>query len=313
MKPEAALSTNQADHGLAVQRGAIPLSPDTTEAATMVPNAFITGHPVKHSRSPLVHHHWLATYGIPGSYEAIDVAPAEFPAFFRGFRERGYVGGNFTIPHKEAAFRLVDEPSEDAQRMEAVNTVWLDDGRIRGDNTDVLGFMANLDQTLGVDWSATTGNALVLGAGGAARAVVAGLLDRLGDDVIVANRTLERAQQLLPLAPGRVRPLEWSKIEAVLPRVDLVVNTTSLGMVGQPPLSIDLTLLPDRAVVSDIVYVPLETPILAAARARGLRTVGGLGMLLHQAVPGFAHWFGVTPQVTPELHALVEADVQERL
>ena len=150
------------------------------------------------------------------------------------------------------------------------------------------------------------------GAGGAARAVVAGLLDRLGDDVIVANRTLERAQQLALLSPGRVRPLEWSQIEAVLPRVDLVVNTTSLGMVGQPPLSIDLTLLPDRAVVSDIVYVPLETPILVAARERGLRTVGGLGMLLHQAVPGFAHWFGVTPHVTPELHALVEADVHER-
>jgi shikimate dehydrogenase len=285
------------------------LRDDQEERALSIPKAFVVGHPIKHSRSPLIHGHWLARHGLAGSYERVDVPPADFEDFFRGFPERGFRGGNVTIPHKEAAFRLADVTTERARRLEAVNTLWIEDGRVHGDNTDVTGFVASLDHGLG-DWSA--GTALVLGAGGAARGVIAGLLDRDVHTIILANRTDGKARGLARFAPGRIEPLAWSDIPARLPEADLLVNTTSLGMVGQPPLEIDFGSLPDHAIVTDIVYVPLETPLLAQARARGLRAVDGLGMLLHQAVPGFARWFGVTPAVTPELRALVEADVAGR-
>jgi shikimate dehydrogenase len=275
------------------------------------PKAFVIGHPVGHSRSPLIHGHWLKEHGLPGTYERIDVPPADLPAFLASLPERGLVGGNVTIPHKEAAFRLVDEASPAARRLGAVNTLWLD-GRLHGDNTDVTGFVADLDQRLGPTWSEAVGTALVLGAGGAARAVIAGLLDRGIGTVLVANRTLARAHEPRALDPDRVRALPWSGIGEALGSVGLLVNTTSLGMAGEPPLALDLRGLPPTAAVADIVYVPLETPLLAAARERGLTAVDGLGMLLHQAVPGFARWFGVTPQVTPELRALVAADIEAR-
>jgi shikimate dehydrogenase len=197
-----------------------------------------------------------------------------------------------------------------AKRVCAVNTLWIEDGRIHGDNTDVFGFLANLEQELGEAW--TTRTALVLGGGGAARGVVAGLLDKGAERIVVANRTLEKAEDLAALDRARVRPILWPEVAGEVSGVDLLVNTTSLGMVGQPALDLDLSPLPPHAVVTDIVYVPLETPLLAAAKARGLRTVDGLGMLLHQAVPGFARWFGVTPRVTPELRALIEADLKSR-
>jgi shikimate dehydrogenase len=276
------------------------------------PKAFVIGHPVGHSRSPLIHGYWLKEHGLPGTYERIDVPPADLPAFLASLPERGLVGGNVTIPHKEAAFRLVDEASPAARRLGAVNTLWLDGGRLHGDNTDVTGFVADLDQRLGPTWSEAVGTALVLGAGGAARAVIAGLLDRGIGTVLVANRTLARAQEPRALDPDRVRALPWSGIGEALGSVGLLVNTTSLGMAGEPPLDLDLGGLPPTAAVADIVYVPLETPLLAAARERGLRAVDGLGMLLHQAVPGFARWFGVVPQVTPELRALVAADIERR-
>ena len=274
--------------------------------------AFVVGHPIVHSRSPMIHGHWLAEHGIPGSYERIDVAPGDFERFLRGFAEQGFAGGNVTLPHKEAAFRLVDQATDRAARLGAVNTLWIEDGRIHGDNTDVLGFAANLDQVLGEGWELAAAPALVMGAGGAARAVAAALLDRGLLEVMIHNRTESRAEQLRTLDPTRVSVLSDRELPQALAEAGLVVNTTSLGMAGQPALALDLGRLRPDAVVADIVYVPLDTPLLAAARARGLRTVDGLGMLLHQAVPGFARWFGQIPQVTQDLRAPIEADIRAK-
>ncbi|HEY8383923.1 MAG TPA: shikimate dehydrogenase [Microvirga sp.] len=271
--------------------------------------AFVVGHPIKHSRSPLIHGHWLEHHGIAGSYERIDVAPEAFRDFLGTLNEQGFVGGNVTIPHKETAFAAVERRTSRAERLQAVNTVWMEDGVLWGDNTDGMGFMANLDQALGAGWDEGRRNALVLGAGGAARAVVAGLAAR-GFAVSIVNRTPSKAEEVARMVGGTTLP--WTALPEALPGADLVVNTTSLGMAGQPPLDIDLSRAPLHAVVTDIVYVPLTTPFLAAAAARGLRTVDGLGMLLHQAVPGFARWFGVTPSVTPALRDLVLADLGGR-
>jgi len=279
-----------------------------------MPKAFVVGHPIKHSRSPLIHGHWLKTYGLDGSYERIDVAPVDFGDFLRGFPARGYAGGNVTLPHKEIAFSAVDRRTARAQRVGAVNTLWVEDGLLWGDNTDVTGFMAHLDASLGTGWEQAVDTALVLGAGGAARAVVAGLQDRALKRVFVANRTLSKAEDLVrDLRPGSRVAFEtsaWEALGRVIPHAQLIVNTTSLGMAGQPPLALDLAGAPRHAAVADIVYVPLQTPLLAAAAAQGLRTVDGLGMLLHQAVPGFERWFGVRPEVTPELRALILADIE---
>lgn len=274
--------------------------------------AFVVGHPIRHSRSPLIHGHWLERYGIAGSYERVDVPPDGIGEFLDTFASRGFIGGNVTIPHKEAAFEAADVLTDRARRLGAVNTVWIEDGRLHGDNTDILGYVAHLDRTLGEGWPETVRTALVLGAGGAARAVVAGLLDRGVPEVLVANRTAGRARELEAFDPRRVRVLLWAGIGAALPGIGLLVNTTSLGMAGQPPLGLDLSLLPRRAAVSDIVYVPLETRLLADARARGLRAVDGLGMLLHQAAPGFRRWFGVAPEVTDELRRAVAAHIEGR-
>jgi shikimate dehydrogenase len=278
--------------------------------------AFVVGHPIKHSRSPLIHGYWLKEYGLPGSYERLDVTPAGFPDFLGGFHRLGFAGGNVTLPHKEAACRLVERRTERAERLGAVNTLWVEDGVVWGDNTDVLGFMAHLDQSLGTGWEQPVGTALIIGAGGAARAVAAGLQERGIPRILVINRTLPKAEELVRDlrgdGPSSLVALPWADIDPALAEAGLVVNTTSLGMAGQPPLDIDLGISPGTAVVADIVYVPLRTPLLAAAEARGLRTVDGLGMLLHQAVPGFARWFGVTPQVTPELRALIVADIEGR-
>jgi len=276
--------------------------------------AFVVGHPIKHSRSPLIHGYWLKQYGLDGSYERIDVEPVNFGDFLSNFRSRGFAGGNVTIPHKEMAFLSVERRTAQADRVGAVNTLWFEDGVLWGDNTDVTGFMAHLDASLGTGWEQDVETVLVLGAGGAARAVVAGLQDRPFKRIFVANRTLAKAEDLVRDLGGNpevgLETCAWEAIPQVVPRVRLIVNTTSLGMAGQPPLDLDLSRAPRGGAVADIVYVPLETPLLAAAAAQGLRTVDGLGMLLHQAVPGFARWFGVTPEVTPELRALILADIE---
>jgi shikimate dehydrogenase len=276
--------------------------------------AFIVGHPVKHSRSPLIHGHWLKRYGLDGSYERIDVAPVNFADFLRSFERDGFAGGNVTIPHKEAAFAGASRRTLRAKRLKAVNTLWYEDGVLWGDNTDVIGFMAHLDRSLGTGWERDVDTALIIGAGGAARAVVAGLQDRPLKRIMVANRTGPKAGELVHdlkgSGPAALEAVAWEELGPALARSGLIVNTTSLGMVGQPPLLLDLDGAPADAVVADIVYVPLKTPLLAAAEARGMRIVDGLGMLLHQAAPGFERWFGVAPEVTPELRALIVADIE---
>lgn len=268
--------------------------------------ACLIGWPAAHSRSPLIHHYWLRQLGIEGGYSIEAVPPEGFAEFVLHLKTHGYVGANVTIPHKERALQLT-EPDERARAIGAANTLYYDGDLLRSTNTDIEGFIGNLDASApGWDRSA---HALVLGAGGSSRAVVFGLLERGVQRIALANRSIERAQALRDLFGERVVPIAWSDIPAALPGAGLLVNTTSLGMKGQPPLQIDLSALPADAVVSDLVYVPLETDLLAAAKARGLRTADGLGMLLHQAVRGFDLWFGARPHVTAELRALVEADL----
>lgn len=269
------------------------------------PKACVMGHPVAHSRSPKLHTFWLKTLGIPGAYELADVTEQDFPTFIRDLRARGYVGGNITVPHKEAAFRAVSRRDDAANAIGAVNTVWYEDGHLVGGNTDAHGFLSHIDATI-PDWNGAAGRAVVLGAGGAARAITYGLRQR-GLAVAVVNRTVARAQSLA--ADFGASAHGWTELAPLLGAADLLVNATLLGMAGKPALDIDLALLKPEAIVYDIVYVPLETALLRAARGRGHRVVDGLGMLLHQAVPAFARWFGVTPRVTPELRAHIEADI----
>jgi len=268
--------------------------------------ACLIGWPAAHSRSPLIHHYWLRQLGIEGGYSIEAVPPEGLAEFVLHLKTHGYVGANVTIPHKERALQLT-EPDERARAVGAANTLYYDGDLLRSTNTDIEGFIGNLDASApGWDHSP---HAVVLGAGGSSRAVVFGLLERGVQRIALANRSIERAEALRDLFGDRVVPIAWSDIPAALPGAGLLVNTTSLGMKGQPPLQIDLSALPADAVVADLVYVPLETDLLAAAKARGLRTADGLGMLLHQAVRGFDLWFGARPHVTAELRALVEADL----
>jgi shikimate dehydrogenase len=266
--------------------------------------AGITGWPVSHSRSPRLHGFWLDRYGIDGAYLPLPIEPARFPEAVRGLMLSGFAGINCTIPHKIAAFEVCDVVDPSASRAGAVNTLVFEDGRIIGSNTDGWGFLENL-RANGIDPAA--GPALVLGAGGSARAVSAVLLD-LGVKVTLANRTRRRAEELARELPGLV-VIDWSKRDLALADQALLVNTTSLGMAGQPPLEIDLDRGAAGLTVADIVYVPLETPLLAAARVRRIRCVGGLGMLLYQAIPGFRTWFGVEPSVDEDLRRFVAADL----
>ena len=269
--------------------------------------ACVIGWPVGHSRSPLIHNYWIKQHGLDAEYRREAVAPEQFKDFIAHLAGRGYVGANVTVPHKEAALAL-SEPDDRARAVGAANTLWLDGSRLRSTNTDVEGFIGNLDATA-PGWDRGLQSALVLGAGGAARAVVFGLLERGIGRILLVNRTAERAAALRTQFGDRVVLARWSDLDGLMAEAGLLVNTTSLGMTGQPPLMIDLARLPADAVVDDLVYVPFETALLAAARSRGLRAVDGLGMLLHQAGGGFQRWFGVRPQVTEALRALVEADL----
>jgi shikimate dehydrogenase len=276
-------------------------------ALTIKPRAAcLIGWPAAHSRSPLIHHYWLRQLGIEGGYNIEAVPPERFAEFVLRLSAHGFVGANVTIPHKEHALAL-SVPDVRARAVGAANTLWYEGGELRSTNTDIEGFINNLDASA-EGWDRTD-DALVLGAGGSSRAVVFGLLERGIKHVHLANRTTERARALADQFGEAVHPIAWETIGEALPRAGLLVNTTSLGMPGQPALELDAGLLPSHAIVADLVYVPLETPLLAAARARGLKTADGLGMLLHQAVRGFELWFGRRPEVTSKLRALVEADL----
>ena len=269
--------------------------------------AGVMGWPVAHSLSPRLHGYWLERHRIDGAYVPLSVRPDRLAAALRALGDLGFVGCNLTVPHKEAALCEIDEVAEDAHRIGAVNTILIQaDASLYGWNTDIEGFAQSLTAAL-PGWSVAGKSAVVLGAGGAARAVVAAL-QKLGTaEIMVVNRTPERAQALAAALGKSVRPRPWQRIDEVLRTASLLVNTTTLGMVGKPSLSVDLATLGEEAVVADIVYTPLETALLAAARQRGHRVVDGLGMLLYQAVPAFEAWFGRRPEVTPELRNFVLA------
>lgn len=269
--------------------------------------ACVIGYPAKHSRSPKLHGHWLERYGVDGDYRIEEIEPEHFQAFLLNLSQHGYVGANVTMPHKDAALKL-SEPDERALGIGAANTLWLDKGNLRSTNTDVDGFVGALDSAA-PGWHDRITSAVVLGAGGAGRAVVYGLLERGLTAVHVVNRTYTKATALREAYGSSVEPAHWEDLPKLLEGASLLANATSLGMDGQPTLGIDLSTLAADAIVSDIVYVPLKTPLLAAAEERGFTTTNGLEMLLHQAVGGFKLWFGVRPEVTRELYELMAADI----
>lgn len=265
--------------------------------------------PAGHSRSPLIHNYWIKQHKLDAEYRREAVPPDKFAEFVTHLHEHGYIGANITVPHKEPALKL-SEPDERARAVGAANALWYKDGRLRSTNTDVEGFLANLDAVT-PGWDRGLSTAVVLGAGGGARAVVYALVTREVGQIYVINRTKEKAQALRKKFGSAVQVAGWDETTGLLGDAGLLVNTTTLGMVGQPPLDFNLR-CPASMVVADIVYAPLVTGLLASARARGLRSADGLGMLLHQAVRGFELWFGIRPEVTPELRALVEADLLKK-
>ncbi|HEY5204439.1 MAG TPA: shikimate dehydrogenase [Roseiarcus sp.] len=275
---------------------------------TSAPRAGVVGWPIEHSRSPTIHRYWLKQLGIPGTYDKFAVRPEDFRPFADTIGKDGFLGVNVTAPHKEAAFEACDSRTAVAEALGAVNTLWREDGRLWGDNTDVAGFLANLDEAT-PGWDEWKSFAIVIGAGGAARGIIYALVSRGFERIAVVNRTQARAQTLVRHFGDATVAMPWGDLATELSGADLLVNASSLGMVGQLPLELDLSALPERALVADAVYVPLRTPLIEAARARGLRAAEGLGMLLHQAAPAFARWFGARPVVTPALRALVEAEV----
>ncbi|WP_171171528.1 shikimate dehydrogenase [Ruegeria sp. HKCCA0370] len=268
-----------------------------------VPLAGVIGHPIGHSRSPKLHGHWLKTYGLAGHYIPMDVATADLEIVLRTLPKAGFVGANVTVPHKVAALKIADHASDRATVIGAANTlVFREDGSIHADNTDGYGFMENL-RTGAPDWNAKDGPAVVFGAGGAARAVLQALSDAGVPEILLTNRTRARADHLKEEFGQRIRVVDWVQAGNVIENAELVVNTTSLGMQGQPELRVPLDGLQPGAVVTDLVYAPLKTRLLQTAEQAGCTAVDGLGMLLHQAVPGFERWFGVRPEVDADARA----------
>lgn len=276
----------------------------------IVPRAGVIGWPVAHSRSPKLHGFWLKQYGIDGRYDRLPVPPEDLGRFLKALpKEPGFRGINVTLPHKVAILPFLAEIDPVARRIGAANTIVVrEDGSLWGSNTDAFGFIESLRADAPAGWIASAGPAAMLGAGGAARGVAVALLDAGAPLVRVINRSLERAQALAAEFGPRLQAVDWGERSSALAGANLLVNTTSLGMDGQPPLEIALDDLPRQALVNDIVYSPLVTDLLARAKARGNPVVDGLGMLLHQGRPGFAAWFGTAPAVTPELRAAVLAD-----
>lgn len=276
----------------------------------MISKVCVMGWPIAHSRSPLIHNHWIRQYGIPNAiYERMAVAPEDLAATLRGLRDMGFIGANVTVPHKETVFAALMRHDAMARRVKAVNTIVMTDQGLEGRNTDGYGFMANLVDRAPA-WKAAAGPAVMLGAGGAARAVAASLEDAGAPEIRIVNRTPSRAAALAQdLGLKNVIVYGLEALSEALSGANLLVNTTTLGMKGESELAIDLSPLSRDALVTDIVYTPLETGLLRLAREAGLQVVDGLGMLLHQAVPGFEAWFGIKPQVTAELRALVLKDM----
>lgn len=272
-----------------------------------VPLAGVVGWPIAHSRSPVLHGYWLKRYGILGHYIPIGLKPQDFENGIRALPKLGFRGVNLTLPYKESILQLADSISDRASLIGAANTIiFRENGSISADNTDGYGFIEGL-RAAQPDWDARRGQALVLGAGGAARAVLSALLSAGTPYILLANRTRQRAEILRDQFGARIEVIDWNRTSDAAADARLIVNTTSLGMTGKPPLQMSLDAAPDDALVADIVYSPLETDLLARARARGLSTADGLGMLLYQAVPGFESWFGRRPEVDEDLRQAVLA------
>jgi shikimate dehydrogenase len=270
--------------------------------------AAVIGHPIKHSKSPLIHNYWIEKYGLAGSYEAIDLSPENLESGLKRLIDEGYTGFNFTVPHKQSMLKICDELDNSAKVVGAVNTALVRGGKIHGSNTDSFGFLANITQSE-PNFEFDLGPAVVLGAGGAARAVISGLIGMRAPQIILINRTKEKAEALAQDmgfgTDDMIRVVDWEGRAEALDHANLLVNTTSLGMEGQPPLGIDLSQLPSFALVNDIVYAPLYTDLLTAAKGRGNPVVTGIGMLLHQARPAFKEWFGLMPDIDEDLQELV--------
>ena len=271
--------------------------------------AGLMGYPVMHSRSPKLHNYWLAEHGLRGVYVPLAVQPEGLVAALRALPALGFAGCNITLPHKEAAMAVMDTLDPMAKRIGAMNCVIVgEDGSLHGCNNDGYGYIESIRERY-PEWRADAGPVVVLGAGGGARAVVAGLADQGAKEIRLINRTRARAERIAADYGAPVKVVDWADRAAALGDAAMLVNTTSQGMAGQPQLDLAIDALPVSALVSDIIYIPKETPLLAAARARGNRTVNGLGMLLNQARPAFQAWFGILPTVTPELRAMIEADI----
>lgn len=279
---------------------------------TLLTKAFVCGYPIKHSRSPIIHGHWLKTFGIHGDYSAIEVAPDHFADFIGQLKSgtSGFAGGNVTIPHKEKAFALADRPDELATELGAANTLYKEDGLLKATNTDGYGFLANLDDRA-KGWDDSKDSAVILGAGGASRAIIQAIRNRGFAEIHVLNRTVERARELADRFGPKVHAAPISALTERLDGANLFVNTTSLGMDGDDAPQIDFSPMHVSGLVTDIVYVPLMTPFLLQAKKQGRAIADGLGMLLHQAVPGFEKWFGRRPDVTEELRARIVADLEK--
>ena len=270
-----------------------------------VPVAAVIGHPVNHSRSPRMHNFWLAHFGLEGYYIPLDIDPKKFERSIRNLPELGLVGANITIPYKEKVLKIADKISDRAALVGAANTLtFLQNGAIYADNTDGYGFLQNIKSKF-KDWSASEGISVVFGAGGASRAILGALIEDGASDIILTNRTRSRADQLRSDFGAKVKVVEWMKIQNYLSDASTIVNTTSLGMVGNTDLPIPLNTLKKNTLVTDIVYTPIETHLLATAAKMGCRTVDGLGMLIHQAIPGFERWFGIKPGDSQPLRELL--------
>ena len=264
----------------------------------------VIGAPIKHSKSPLIHNHWIKEYDLKGEYKAIEIAPETLKEGVQALIDEGYSGFNVTVPHKIAIMDLCEEVDALAEKIGAVNTVTIKDGKLYGSNTDAYGFAQNIKENAPEDWSFTSGKALVLGAGGAANAVVYALLNEGVPHIIITNRSRDKAEALQTFAPEKISVVDWDARHNACADMNLIVNTTALGMDGKPPLEIDLSAAPTNALVNDIVYAPLMTDLLKQAQKRSMPIITGIGMLLHQARPGFKKWNGVLPDVTDELEKI---------